>query len=154
MTTSRRFWVDISKDLGALGVTYYIILFFVYGLAAYPPYGRLRQLDKGAPPPYDPPSWPTLEGPFGPYTLSQASRNNTHNTLHIPFLKKFSFHPKKPCSCYKKCMWTCVTSDQIGMCCLRPVTMYYQRPGFTIQLDQVWPDVTHLLSWQWPGHSY
>ena len=28
---------------------------FVKGLAAYPPYGRVRQLDKGAPPPYDPP---------------------------------------------------------------------------------------------------
>ena len=33
----------------------YHLLFFVLGLAPYLPYGQVRELDKGSPPPYDPP---------------------------------------------------------------------------------------------------
>ena len=44
-----------------------ISLFLLYiGLAAYPPFGRARQLDKGAPPPYDPPGWPLANILGGP----------------------------------------------------------------------------------------
>ena len=86
---------------------------------------------------------PTNEGPFRPYSLSQAWQNTANNTLHIPSLTK-------PCNSHTNFLWTIVTSDQIGM---GPDVTRCDQMWFDIYLYPQFITLVLLFCDQWPVAS-